>query len=506
MSVTATYTLAVDWNNGGDYEDEGDDISALMISANIRRGFSSPLARMAVVGRATFVLNNASQAFSPALEADVLPARTVLFTMTYSSTVTLFTGQIESIKPAMGQYGTRRCILECVDDTTLLDIYTGDIALQTDVYADDIITAVVAASYTPAGTAYQVGINFFPTSADRWSWKAFDGAPRTRGPYESIRASAKILDACAADWGRFFIAKNGYPTFHNRHQTGLDDSTELAIDDLMMDMDYQKTASTVYNAIDVTCTPRRISPNLEIVGEIAQDAAPKIEGSDDRKFTIRFKDPVNSEITVGGLDAITPVASTDYECTDDEAGNGTDKTGSVTCSAAFFGNHAEITLTNADAAPVYVQQLQVRAYPVRSQNDVTMNSTDDTSVTAYGKRKLPISAPLMSAQADALSLAGYLLAVYKDPVDCVEGLTFSANRDATLMAAARDLELQDKVVVTETQTGLSAVAGFTYLMQHTIVRGGKDHRVTLNLETGYDPGTPFRLDNSALDSNHLLIY
>jgi len=506
MSVTATYTLTVDWNNDGDYGDSGDDISALMISANIRRGFSSPLARMAAVGRATFVLNNASQAFSPALEADVLPARTVLFTMTYSSTVTLFTGRIESIKPAMGQYGTRRCILECVDDIALLDIYAGDIALQTDVYADDIITAVVAACYTPADTDYQAGINFFPTSADRWSWKAFDGAPRTRGPYENIRASSKILDACAADWGRFFIAKDGDPTFHNRHQTALDASTELTIDDLMMDMDYQKTASTVYNAIDVTCTPRRISPNLEIVGEISQDSAPKIEGSDNREFTIRFKDPVNSEITVGGLSSITPVASTDYECTDDEGGAGTDMTGDVTCAATFYGNHADITLTNADAAPVYVQKLQVRAYPVRSQNDVTMNSTDDTSVTAYGKRKLAISAPLMSSQADALSLAGYLVAVYKDPVDCVEGLTFSANRTATLIAAARDLELQDKVVVTEAQTGLSAVSGFIYSMRHRIVRGGKDHRVTINLMTGYDPGTPFRLDDSTLESGHLLIY
>ncbi|HUW32262.1 MAG TPA: hypothetical protein VM223_11670, partial [Planctomycetota bacterium] len=114
--------------------------------------------------------------------------------------------------------------------------------------------------------------------------------------------------------------------------------------------------------------------------------------------------------------------------------------------------------------------------------------------------------PLMSSQADALSLAGYLVTVYKDPVDCIEGLTFSANRTATLIAAARDLELQDKVVVTETQTGITAAVGYIYSMRHTIVRGGKDHRVTLNLQTGYDPGTPFRLDDSALNSGHLLIY
>lgn len=135
-----------------------------------------------------------------------------------------------------------------------------------------------------------------------------------------------------------------------------------------------------------------------------------------------------------------------------------------------------------------------------------MSASDATSIAAYGKRKLAISAPLMNTQAEALALAEYLLDVYKDPVDCVEGLTFQANRNATLIAAARDLELQDRVIVSETQTGLSAVTGFIYSIQHAITANGRDHRVTLNLQTGYDPGTPFRLDDSTLESGHVLIY
>ena len=507
MAETATYTLKVDWDNDGDFLDAGEDISADRISANIRRGFSSPLTRMAVVGRATFLLRNSAQSYSPPLEAGVLPSRAVQYSMTYDATeVVLFTGKVESIKPSFGQYRDRRCVLECVDDTALLDIHEGDIAMQTGVYAPDLIAAVVAAVYTPGGTDYQSGINFFPTSGDRWNWRAFDDAPRVRGPWESIRASSKILDCCAADWGRFFIAKDGDPTFHNRHHTALDTTTELTIDDLMTGMSYQKTSSTIHNAIDVTCTPRRIGQNLEVVGAISQDSGPRIEGSDSREFTLRFRDPVNSEITVGGKDCVTPVAGTDYKCTSDESGEGDDKTGDVTCSATFYGDRAEIELTNADTAPVYVQKLQVRAYPVRSQGEVTMSASDATSIAAYGKRKLAISAPLMNTQAEALALAEYLLDVYKDPVDCVEGLTFQANRNATLIAAARDLELQDRVIVSETQTGLSAVAGYIYSIQHTITAAGRDHRVTLNLQTGYDPGTPFRLDDSTLESGHVLIY
>lgn len=508
MAETATYTLKVDWDNDGDFLDAGEDISADVMSANIRRGFSSPLTRMAVVGRVTFLLKNSAQSYSPPLEADVLPSRAVQYSMTYDATeVVLFTGEVESIKPSFGQYRDRRCVLECVDDTAKLDIYEGDIAMQVGVYAHNLIAAIVAAVYTPGGTDYQSGINFFPTSGDRWSWKAFDDAPRVRGPWESIRASSKILDCCAADWGRFFIAKDGDPTFHNRHQTALDATTELTIDDLMTGMSYQKTASTIYNTIDVTCTPRRVGQTLEVVGAISQDAGPRIEGSDDREFTIRFRDPTNSEVRVGGKDCVTPVATTDYECTSDEGGEGTDKTGDVTCSATFYGDRAEITLTNADAAPVYVQKLQVRAYPVRSQGEVTMTASDATSITAYGKRKLTVAAPLMGNTVHAQSLADYLLDVYKDPVDCVEGLTFQANRNATLIAAARDLELQDRVVVTETQTGLSAVVGYIYSIRHAITAAGHDHRVTLNLQTGYDVGgTAFRVDTSTVDGAHVVIY
>ncbi len=508
MGEQATYTLKVDWNNDGDFADAGENISADWIKARIRRGFSGPLARMAMVGRASFQLKNSAQAYSPPAVAIVLPACPVIFQMTYNATTeTLFRGFVEAIRPDFGSRLRRQCTLDCVDAISKLDRYEGEIALQTDVYANTIIKAVVDAVYTPPAESYQSGLNLFATSGDRWSWEKREGGPPMRGPYEAIRASDKILDACTADWGRYFIAADGTSTFANRHQMPLDTTIELALDDTMVAMDYQKSAGTIYNYIEIRCFPRTIGQVYEVLGGLYQDDAPQIAGSAASVFVIRFRDPSNPALTIGGKDCVTPVAGTDYHCTDDVEGEGTDMDASVTCAAAFYGDWAELTLTNASANPVYVQKLQVRGYAVRSNDPVTVVAQDAvTSIPKYGKRKLALSIPLISRPEHAQMLADHLLLVYAAPVHEIRGVTFFANRNATQMAAARDLELMDKVALTETQTGLSAVATHIYGIEHMIDHQTV-HKVSLDLETPFTyAGTPFRLDISALNSGDVLIY
>ena len=116
MAEVATYGLYVDWNGDGDFGDTGEDVTADFVSGTIDRSFSSPLARVAGVGRATFILNNLDRDYSPPLQANVLPRRAVKFEMTYGgTTATLFRGFLEEITPTFGQYGARKVTLTCVD-------------------------------------------------------------------------------------------------------------------------------------------------------------------------------------------------------------------------------------------------------------------------------------------------------------------------------------------------------------------------------------------------------
>lgn len=507
--VKATYGVYVDWNNDDDFDDSGEDLSTLFSSANIQRGFNDSLSRMVAVGRATTRFNNEDKSLSPPLEADVLPRRPMKLEMTYDSTTkALFTGFTDSIEADPGERGGRMVTIENLDAVAKLDQDKGPIALLTDTRADAVIAAAVSATFTPASTDYDAGINLFPFSSDRWEYDLVSGMKGGSARYiQQARASDKILAACAADWGYFFISKTGVPTFRNRHATSLDTSTELTLSNTMGAMNYRKSTAPIYNVVEVTCYPRSIGEVFEVLSQLDQYAAPMIEASGTVEFELWFKDPSNQGLGIGGKDVVTPVATTDFACTSDEAGEGDDETGNVTVSdISKFGDHVKIELTNAVARPVYVQLLRVRGLAVRTAEPITISAEDATSIADYGRRLLPINAPLMGSAIHAQNLCDWLLSYYKDPQDEVRAVQFWANNSATLLEAARDLELLDRVVVTETQTGLSDYAGYITHITHDIQPGGI-HSVTLDLATAFSyAADPFTLDTSKLDGPDVLVY
>ncbi len=499
MAEQAVYELFVDWDNDGDFEDAGENVSDDWMRAGIHRGFSGAMSRLPGVGRGTFVLKNTDRQYSPELNADVVPRRAVKFDMTYGdSTETLFFGYLETIEPASGSYESRSVVFECVDGMALLDLYEGEVALAVNQYADDIIDDIVSSVYDPPDTSYQAGVNIFPVSSDQWSYQ------ESGKPVEEIKATDKISDVCVADWGVFFIAKDGDAVFYNRHQMPLDASTKLTINGTMQSLNYKMAVSSVYNHVEVTCYPRSVGNTLEVVGRISQDKAIVVDAGATIVLSIPFRDSVNSRVTVGGMGCVVPVAGTDFDTTNDPEGQGDNTNASVNASADFYGDHAEISLENTSADPIYLQRLQVRGYGVRVREKVTVISEDATSVAAYQRRKMRVNAALMSNPAEAQALADYLLGLFKDPYGVITGIGFVANVSSTRMEAARDLELCDLVELTETQTGLSSYKGHIMSIDHAI--DPVLHRVTFSLATHYDIGTPFRLDVSQFDSGHYLIY
>jgi hypothetical protein len=507
---TVIYTLEIDWGAG--WVDETGNLN----HASIRRGTSSPLARVATVGRASFVLANHAQTYSPPLHATVIPRVPVRFTMEYDGvSVVQFVGFIDSIRPTPDLCGTRKLVeLDCVDSTAFLDLFEGDIPLQVAAYADDVIDAVIDAVYAfplvPPATSYDVGVNLFPTSADRWTHGPLGGLTSTMNAraLQRTAASDKIQDACVSDWGSFYVAKDGTLTFINRHHISTDTTTELTLDNAMIAMEYQKATDSVLNYIEVTCYPRAVGSVYEIVGRVSQNGAPMIDSGPGtaQVFEIDFRDPANNAIAIGALDPLLPVATTDYAATSDEAGLGSDETANVAVAMVDYGDRAEVTLTNGAAYPVYIQKLQIRGYAVRAREPGTAIAQNAASIITNGKRKLSINAPLMNSLHEAQALADYLLDYYKDPLDEIPSVTFSAHTDATLMSAARDIELFDRVMLSEGQTGVSAKAFYVYSITHDI-SDEYHHDVTLGLLVAYDiGGDPARWDYAHWDGPEVWVY
>lgn len=513
MAIEATYQLYVDWSNDGDFNDNREDCTAQLINAKIARGFSNPLARVAGVGRATFVMKNIDKQYSPLSYANVRPAREVKFEMTYDgSTVELFRGKLDSIQPTSGEYGARRAVFQCIDGMTDIDAVEAKIALALHVTADEIIEDVTDTIPSLPAPSYEVGINLFATSADRWVHQPSGGWTKENYFfYEQGSAAGKIMDAVTADWGRFYIAKDGIPTFINRHHMALDSSTELTLTTPIA-LGYRMQQGNIYNIVEVKCHPRTVGGQQEVLWEMAATQAPMVNPSDTLTMDCKFGDPDNKAITVGGANCTTPVANVDYTATSDEAGDGDDKTAQIGVVATFYGDRATLAITNNDANAVYLQSMRIRGYAVRAEAPWTALVEDATSKATYGGRCLSINAILLSQPYQAIRLAEYLLSVYKDPSHQISGVSFVGNASAALMAAARDLELCDRLSITEAQVGLSSYLGHIYKVQHDIAMDGVSHRVTMDIQTAFDPGTPFRLETSppgggsALNSGHVLIY
>jgi len=271
----------------------------------------------------------------------------------------------------------------------------------------------------------------------------------------------------------------------------------------MIDLDYEMSATSAYNHVEVTCYPRTIGTAYEILGRLDQAEAPGIEPGGSVTYEITFRDPSNSAVTLGGKSVITPVATTDYTCTSDEAGEGDDLTSDVTVSNCDkYGDRVSVTLDNGGAVIAYIQTLEVRGLAVRALESITVTATNDEEPV----RRLRVDAPLMSSQVDAQNLADYLLSYYADPLHDIKSVEIFANSNATFMAAVRDLDLCDRVVITESQTGLDAQAAFIYAMHHDIEQG-RIHRLSFDVEQPYEySGDPFTVGTSVVGGTDVVIY
>lgn len=505
----ATYSFHVDFDGDNQFDDG--ELSGELVSTTITRGFSNPLARMATAGRAVFVIQNVDKSHSPPLAAGRVPMRQVRFRMTSGgNTSTLFRGFLENIRSVPAPSGPPKTLaLECVDAIALLDMHEGAIPLQFNAQAHEIVSAIISSVYSAPGTNYENGINSFPTSGERWSGlrSGMTLMPRMAGPQEVINASGKLTDTAVSDWGRFFIDGQGRPTFHNRHHQLLNTTPRLTLVNQMHGMDYALEAMAIINDVEIQYSPRVIGGRGEVLGSLSPGRAIAIDGNSSEQFTLRYADPANSEVRVGGYQLVIPLQSgTDFMVTSDEAGEGNNENGSVSINVDGHADQAEITVTNNVNRTVYLQKLQIRGRAVRVRRPETARAFDGTSINTYRRRVAALTAPLMNSHAQAQRLAEHLIDQHSEPRDMVTGVRIYANRNSTFLNAVRQMELGDRVRITEDHLGLSNFDSVVYHMEHRIEHPGY-HELVIAVHEPYSvSGTPFRIGVSQFNQNHELVF
>lgn len=166
----------------------------------------------------------------------------------------------------------------------------------------------------------------------------------------------------------------------------------------------------------------------------------------------------------------TPVADTDYVAV---TAGGTDITSDISIAKTDYAARSDLQITNDNADyTAYLTKLELRGYPLLTEESSKYECEDDTSIGDYGRRTLQIrSNPYIQTHRHAQAAAEFALARFKDPVQRVR---------LTGVPARPWLEIGDRVTVTETLTDIDedyfiesinwTFDGRTYKMNLSLVR------------------------------------
>lgn len=451
------WIIEFDWDNDDSF---AHDESAYVTALSIERGRKGPFEPFAA-GKCTLTLDNNTRRFDPwytssAIYPDVQPRRAVKVRCTYSATTyALFLGRIEDIEPT-GHIGTRQVVITAYDGLRDLNAVDVQATLQTSIATDTALGLVLDDAGWPAGS------RDLDAGNDTLGYWWTDGGEL---------AAKSCNDLASSEYGAFFVSGDGLATFINRQNYATAASAGTLDEDDMADLLLANPWESLYNVVRVRCQPV-VEESLATLWQL-EDATVAVPPSTSIEIWAEYQDSNARACAATGV--IAPVVTTDYTANTTAGGGGTDMTASMTVTANIYSTWAKLTVANTHAStPFYITLLKMRGQAL-SQVPTTIQRTDTTSQTTYGKRRLDIDLRWQQSVNVATDLANMLKAFYANP---------SASLTCALDNVFPDLlkyELCDHITVT---------VG-AYSISHVMRLGG----LTLNTgQTMQDLKGEFRLE------------
>ena len=497
MIPTPTWTLSISGIvDAGTYT----DISAYMISGAWSLGFSAPYEPIARESTLSVVLNNSDQRFSPeygggAYYGNLEPGLVIRLQSTDpadGAVRTNFIGWVRSIQPTAG-VSPDECTIEAQAWMSRAQLSEVSIPVQEDTTYDSVLDTILStARVYPPGTEgfflgvggfaelglttwlrdvgdlsdFEAGISTFLFAGDNWS--------------DSTSVFGAFQDTVGREYGRCWQARDGKLFGINRHNLISDKTTDVTITNNMSDLDYEYgDVQDMANMISVKARTRRETA-AQVVAGLQNSVA--ISGGGGTVDITYIVDDQSTGVSLAVKSPITPVQTTDYLVNTASDGTGTNITGDCTgaiIAEASFATRVGIRYTNNNASAGYITFGQLRGVKVDEFAVVEQTQKDDTSIATYGKRQLTWSyASDSTTTAD--SIGEFILLERKGPRGRVKSLSFKPQTTAALLTAALTHSIFARVVVTETQTGISSVPYFLLSESHAIE--ASDYSVVWGLE------------------------
>jgi hypothetical protein len=378
-----------------------------------------------------------------------------------------FRGRLVEIDPLAGKYRQRtvRCVVtDWMDD--FAEYVVRDVELQEDKRADQLLDIIIndmpAASQPPA--------KILDTGVDTFG-RAFqdirDGIAARQLASNIVHSELGLLVHIGD------TIQGGTLRYFNRTFAATQASKFTFADD-MHDVLFPATLDNVFNRIIVTYHPFSLDETI-VLWSLTQEIL-RIEPQETREIIGTYVDENNE--TTGGTNGIAPVEVTDYLMNYQADGGGNPLQQDFSVDATFYAGSVRLLITNlTEDAVGFVTFLQVRGDRIGYESALTVEAS---SAQDYGQRKLEVDLPYQDDSVAAQQIADYLLSVYENPVNQVQALRLRPNRNDDFMTQALAREPGDRITLSETITGATAVGA--------IIRG-----VSLRLMPGADAQPIFDL-------------
>jgi len=509
-----TYTVAIDFDDDGDFTNSGEDITADVLRLDWRLGMNAPYDGIAAPIAARVTVRNQSRAYSPEYTAnDLSPGKPIRIQSNDGITTrTHFTGFITRIEPMSGDQGERLAVIHAGGPEAQLVQSRVRLPPQVNKRADEVLAAILdtvplrqtrlkgywlvgVVNQSELGTntrlaetyprSLEAGKSTFAYAADTW--------------LSGIAAFDALRQMVESERGRFFVNRAGQLVFYSRHHTLLDTTSDATFANNMDGLDYVYGADVV-NRVGVSLLPRSIGLAGTTLWtlETPQRIDPGETGV--RQIIVRYRDA--DERPFGALSVIPPLAWSDYQANTLPDGTGQDRTaqlGILLTEASASGG--VLTIRNNGTAAVYLLAgARLRGTPILQGDPITLEQVDWTSVSRYGLHELALNVPALGSLEDADQMARFELVRRKDPRGLVRRIQVS-NTNLLTQVLARTVF--DRITITETQTDHSADY-FIIAEEHSVDLGGAQHQVSWLLESA---ASDFWIVGvSYLDQNTLLAY
>ena len=455
--VVASYKLEVDWNNDGDWGDTGESLSmdrVRSITCELGRDQASQLTGKSSAGSLEAVLDNRSGDYNPfnsssPLYGNILPGRPVRLLGT-SGTQTdqpIWQGYLTRITPQVHRGGDATAILQATGPLGQLNFDQIIVAMVTSQRTDQIVDDILDAAGGGAGSGFRTLDTGQTTITRYWADRTY-----------TLTALQEIE---ATEGGFIREGKNGKIIFDSRHHrlagvgltsqaTYSDASGAARVYSFLTQDDPLPSIFNIFEADIQTYT----TESLAVLWTLSESGAnsPAISPGITRTWIARYPTS-DSAVNARAVNAwTTTAATTDMLANAAADGSGTNLTSSIGISVTKSGQRMDIALVNNGTVTAYITKLQARGTAITADHAVTIQASDSTSQTAFGKRTWPSQTTQFIPTSDeAVDWANFHLSIYKDPTAMLQ-LTYYANRDQNALNEMLDRDISERVTVVAANT------------------------------------------------------